>query len=62
MERDLLRLIELTILLGPEKSEGLPLASLKKLLLPRFSTTTDSPTNYEIGRLLAYLGEPARSR
>jgi putative heme-binding domain-containing protein len=59
VERDLLRLIELTILLGPDKAEATPLAGLKSLLLHRFSTSTDSPTNREIARLLAFLNEPA---
>ena len=58
VERDLLRLIELTILLGPEKAEAISLGGLKPLLLPRFSTSTDSPANREIARLLAFLDEP----
>ena len=58
VERDLLRLIELTILLGPDKAEATPLRLLKSLLLPRFSTSTDSPANREIARLLAFLDEP----
>ncbi len=58
VERDLLRLIELTILLGPKKAEAAPLAALKPHLLSRFSTSTDSPINREIARLLAFLDEP----
>jgi len=58
VERDLLRLIELTLLLGPEKGKDLPLVDLKSLLLARFSTAADSPANREIARLLAFLDEP----
>jgi putative heme-binding domain-containing protein len=59
LELDLLRLIELTILLGPAKAEAAPLSDLKPLLLHRFSTSTDTPGNREIARLLAFLDEPA---
>jgi putative membrane-bound dehydrogenase-like protein len=59
LERDLLRLIELTFLLGPQKAEALAAASLRPLLLRRFSTTADTPANREIARLLAFLDEPA---
>ena len=58
VERDLLRLIELTILLGPHKADATPLGALKPLLLRRLSTSIDSPTNREIARLLAFLDEP----
>jgi putative heme-binding domain-containing protein len=57
-ECDLLRLIGLTYLLGPQRAEAKPSRELKRLLLARFSTTTDSPSNREIGRLLAFLDEP----
>ena len=58
VERDLLRLIELTILLGPDKGKDLPLVDLRSPLLIKFSTSTDSPANREIARLLAFLDEP----
>jgi len=58
VERDLLCLIELTLLLGPQKAEAPGLAPLKSLLLKRFSTSTDTPVNREIARLLAFLDEP----
>jgi putative heme-binding domain-containing protein len=59
LELDLLRLIELTILLGPAKAEAAPLLDLRPLLSHRFSRSTDTPANREIARLLAFVDEPA---
>ena len=58
LTRDLLRLIELTFLLGPRKADSPAAAELRPLLLEMFSTSTDSPANREVARLLAFLDEP----
>jgi putative heme-binding domain-containing protein len=58
VERDLLRLIGLTFLLGPQRASAQPSRTLRSLLLERFRASTDSPSNREIGRLLAFLDEP----
>jgi len=55
---DLLRLIELTYLLGPLKAESPASAGLRPVLLGLFSTSVDSPVNRELARLLAFLDEP----
>ncbi len=56
---DLLRLIELTYLLGPRKAEATASARAAAGLARRlFSTSTDSPANRETARLLAFLDEP----
>ena len=58
LKTDVLRLIGLTILLGPRKADAAASARLRPIALALFSTTTDSPLNREVARLLAYLGEP----
>jgi putative heme-binding domain-containing protein len=58
LETDVLRLIQLTLLLGPGKPDASSLAALGRLLLERFSTSIDSPANRETARLLAFLDEP----
>jgi len=55
---DLLRVIELTYLLGPRKVDAAASAGLRPILLRLFSTTVDSPANRETARLLAFLDEP----
>jgi putative heme-binding domain-containing protein len=55
---DLLRLIELTYLLGPRKADAAVGQLLRPILLGLFSTTVDSPVNRETARLLAFLDEP----
>ncbi|HZW30342.1 MAG TPA: HEAT repeat domain-containing protein [Isosphaeraceae bacterium] len=55
---DLLRVIELTFLLGPRKADAPAAAGLRPALLGLFSTSVDSPVNREAARLLAFLGEP----
>ena len=55
---DVLRLIELTYLLGPQKAAAPASAKLRPILMTLFSVTTDSPANRETARLLAYLDEP----
>ncbi len=55
---DVLRLIELTYLLGPSKAEAPASAGIRPLLLGLFSASVDSPANREIARLLAFLDEP----
>jgi putative heme-binding domain-containing protein len=55
---DLLRLIELTYLLGPLKAEAPASARLRPVLLGLFSTSLDSSANRELARLLAFLDEP----
>jgi putative membrane-bound dehydrogenase-like protein len=59
LERDLLRVIELTFLLGPQNAQPPAAGTLGTILLKRFSTKTDSPSNREISRLLAFLDEPS---
>ncbi len=60
VERDLLRLIELTLLLRPDKGKDVPLVEMGGVeLFSRFSTSTDSPANREIARLLAYFDMPS---
>ena len=58
LTQDLLRLIELTFLLGPRKADSPAASELRPLLLGMFSTSTDTPANREIARLLAFLDEP----
>ena len=55
---DVLRLIELTYLLGPSKAEATTAPALSSVLRTVFSTSVDSPANRETARLLAYLDEP----
>ncbi len=58
LRADLLRVIELTYLLGPRKADAAASARLRPILLGLFSTTVDNPANREAARLLAYLDEP----
>jgi len=58
LQADLLRLIELTYLLGPRKADAAGSARLRPILLGLFSTTVDTPANRETARLLAFLDEP----
>jgi putative heme-binding domain-containing protein len=55
---DVLRLIELTYLLGPRKADSPASPALASAFLTLFSTTVDSPANRELARLLAYLDVP----
>jgi len=55
---DLLRVIELTYLLGPRKADAVASAPLRPILLGLFSTTVDTPATRETARLLAFLDEP----
>ena len=55
---DLMRVIELTFLLGPRKADAPASAGLRPTLLGLFSTSVDSPVNREAARLLAFLDEP----
>jgi putative membrane-bound dehydrogenase-like protein len=55
---DLLRVIELTYLLGLRKADAAASAPLRIVLLGHFSTTEDTPANRETARLLAFLDEP----
>jgi putative heme-binding domain-containing protein len=55
---DLLRVIELTYMLGPRKHDATDSDRLRPILLGLFSTTVDTPANRETARLLAFLGEP----
>jgi putative membrane-bound dehydrogenase-like protein len=57
-ELDLLRVIELTYILGPKKADAAPSSGLRSLLLSRFSRDADTPANRERARLLAFLQEP----
>lgn len=56
---DLLRLIQLTYMLGPKKADAPASAALRPVLLELFKTTEDGPVNREAARLLAFLDEPA---
>jgi putative heme-binding domain-containing protein len=58
LTQDLLRLIELTFLLGPRKVDSSGAGEFRSSLLSLFSTSTDTPGNREIARLLAFLNEP----
>ena len=58
LRADLLRVIELTYLLGPRKADAVASARLRPILLGLFSTTVDNPANREAARLLAFLDEP----
>ncbi len=55
---ELLRLIQLTYLLGPKKADAPASATLRPILLGQFKTSEDTPVNRELARLLAYLDEP----
>lgn len=59
LQLDLLRLIQVTYLLGPRKAEAPVSADFKARLLAMFSGQVDSPLNREVSKLLAYLDEPA---
>jgi putative heme-binding domain-containing protein len=56
---DVLRLVALTYMLGPHQSEAAASKQLRPVLSALFSTSTDSPLNREVARLLAYLDEPS---
>lgn len=58
LQLDLLRLIQLTYLLGPQKNEAAVSRDFRPRLLAMFSETVDTPVNREVARLLAYLDEP----
>ncbi len=58
LQADLIRLIDLTFLLGPTKADAPASRRLGQVLIGLFSTAADSPANREIARLLAYLDEP----
>jgi putative heme-binding domain-containing protein len=58
LRADLLRMIELTYLLGPRKADAAASASLRPVLLGLFSSSEDTPLNRETARLLAFLDEP----
>ena len=55
---DVLRLIGLTYMLGPQKSEAPVSARIRPIVLSLFSKSIDSPLNREAARLLAFLDEP----
>lgn len=55
---DLLRVIELTLIRGPESRDTQASRGLQSLLLTRIDTKTDSPIMRETARILAYLNEP----
>ncbi len=55
---DLLRLIELTLIRGPEGRDSQASRGLQSLLLRRFDHRVDSPVMREIARLLAFFNEP----
>jgi putative heme-binding domain-containing protein len=55
---DLLRLIELTYMLGPQKAGAPASTQLRPILLGLFDTGVDTPANRETARLLAFLDEP----
>jgi len=59
LQLDLLRLIQVTYLLGPRKAEAPVSADFKARLLAMHSAKVDSPLNREVSKLLAYLDEPA---
>lgn len=59
LQLDLLRLVQLTYMLGPRKAEAPVSADFKARLLAMFSREVDSPLNREVSKLLAYLDEPA---
>lgn len=54
----LLRLIELTYLLGPQKSEAAVSEDFRHQMLTMFVESADTPVNRELARLLAFLDEP----
>lgn len=58
LQLDLLRLIQLTYLLGPQKNEAAVSKDFRPRLLAMFSETADTPVNREVARLLAFLDEP----
>ena len=58
LQLDLLRLIELTYLLGPAKAEAPASAEFRPRLLAMFSGDVDTPVNREVAKLLAFLDEP----
>jgi len=58
IQADLIRLIDLTFLLGPRKADAPAAWRLRQILIGLFSTAADSPANREIARLLAFLDEP----
>ncbi|MDR3619017.1 MAG: HEAT repeat domain-containing protein [Paludisphaera borealis] len=55
---DLLRLIQVTYLLGPQKREAAASREFALRLLGLYSDSVDTPVNREVGRLLAFLDEP----
>ncbi|WP_165065267.1 HEAT repeat domain-containing protein [Paludisphaera rhizosphaerae] len=55
---DLLRLIQLTYLLGPSKAEVSASREFRPRLLAMFSEKVDTPVNREVAKLLAFLDEP----
>ncbi|WP_337176392.1 HEAT repeat domain-containing protein [Paludisphaera sp.] len=59
LQVDLLRLIQLTYLLGPSKAEAPISADFRARLLAMFSGKADTPLNREVAKLLAFLDEPA---
>jgi putative heme-binding domain-containing protein len=58
LQLDLLRLIELTYLLGPRKAEAPASAEFRPRLMAMFSDKVDTPVNREVAKLLAFLDEP----
>ena len=58
LQLDLLRLIQLTYLLGPQKNEAAVSKDFRPRMLAMFSESVDTPVNRELARLLAFLDEP----
>jgi len=58
LQLDLLRLVQLTYLLGPQKNEAAVSKDFRPRMLAMFSESVDTPVNRELARLLAFLDEP----
>ncbi|AMV39655.1 PVC-type heme-binding CxxCH protein [Planctomyces sp. SH-PL62] len=58
LQLDLLRLIQLTYLLGPHKAEAPASVEFRPRLLAMLSDKVDTPVNREVAKLLAFLDEP----
>jgi len=51
---DLLRLVQVTYLLGPQKAEAAASKEFAAILLGLYSDSVDTPVNREVGRMLAF--------
>ena len=58
LQLDLLRLIQLTYLLGPQKGEAAVSDDFRQRMLAMFTESADTPVNRELARLLAFLDAP----